>query len=106
MSNFNDILKKGKQAGNTADPKKAWMDCITNIMFDLHRLNNMYGDNFAHHTMIEQKKCDTCGVCTFIIAVRELDNSKKVLKFHKSDWKPSGKEGAYLCERCKKGKTI
>lgn len=103
MSNFDDILKKGKQAGSTADPKEAWKGCITNIMYELHRLNYMYGDNFNHHAMIEQKKCDTCGECTYILAVREINDHKKVLKYHKGDWKPHG-EGKYLCNRCKKGK--
>lgn len=103
MSNFDDILKKGKQAGSVIDPKRSWKECVTAIMYELHRLNNMYGDSFAHHSMVEQKKCEVCGVCTFILAVRELDDHKKVLKYHKADWKPSG-EGKYLCEICKKGR--
>ncbi len=103
MSNFDDILKKGKQAGNVIDPKQSWKNCISNIMYELHRLNSMYGDNHAHHSMVEQKKCEGCGLCTYILAVRELDDHKKVLKYHKGDWKPSG-EGKYFCDRCKKGK--
>jgi len=99
-TSFDDILKKGKSAGNAADPKKAWKDCITMLMFELHRLNEMYGDNFTHHLMIEQQKCATCGKSTFLIAVREWDNHKRVLKFHKGDWKAGG-DGKYYCEKCK-----
>lgn len=100
MSNFDDILKKGKKAGSKADPKASWKECISIIMHELHRLNSMYGDNFSHHAMIEQKKCDMCGMCTYILAVRELDDTKKVLKYYKGDWKPFDK-GKYLCTKCK-----
>ena len=102
-TSFDDILKKGKSAGSAADPKQTWKDCITTIMYELHRLNQMYGDNFTHHLMVEQKKCEDCGIVTFILAVREYDNHKRVLKFHKGDWKAVG-EGRYRCDQCKKGK--
>jgi len=102
-SNFDDILQKGKTAGGATEPKKLWKNCITTLMYELHRLNQMYGDNFTHHLMIEQKKCDKCEIATFIVAVREYGNHKRVLKFHKGDWIAVG-EGVYRCESCKKGK--
>ena len=103
MPNFNEILKNGQKAVSTSDPKKEWKDCITNIMFEIHRLNKMYGDEMSHHLMVEQKKCNDCGTTTFILAVREWDDHKRVLKFHKANWKAAG-EGKYFCEDCKKGK--
>jgi len=99
-TSFDDILKKGKSVGTVDGSKKAWKDCITTLMHELHRLNYMYGDDFAHHVLIEQKKCDGCGVATFLITVREINDHKKVLRFHKGDWKPID-EGRYHCEKCK-----
>lgn len=101
MSSFDEILKKGKQAavGNN-NPKNAWKVCITNIMYELHRLNKMYGKDLEHHLLVEQRKCEKCGLASFIVAVRDFDNRKRVIKFHKGDWKAIDKD-KYHCDKCK-----
>lgn len=97
---FDDILNKGKKAANVINPKDAWKMSVTNIMFELHRLNGMYKDLKSHHLAVEQQKCDNCGVATFILSVRDWDDRSKALKFHKGNWKALDKD-RYVCEKCK-----
>ena len=100
-TSFDDILKKGKQAGSVVDPKDEWKLVITNLMFELHYLNAMYKDLKTHHVAIEQQRCDKCREATFIISVRDWDDRGRALKFHKGNWKAINKD-IYICEKCKK----
>lgn len=103
MKNFDDILKKGKKAVSNSNPKQFWKAYVTSVMQGLHALNDMYGKKANHHLLVEQKKCDECGEATFILAIKDLDNHKQVLRFHKGDWESFDKN-KYRCPACKKGK--
>lgn len=97
---FDDILNKGKQAANVVDPKDEWKTHITNIMFELHILNEMYKDLKSHNLAVEQQKCGNCQKATFILSVRDWDDRGKALKFHKGNWKAIDADN-YLCDQCK-----
>lgn len=99
-TSFDDILNKGKQAATTVDPKDEWRNHITNIMFELHALNEMYKDLNSHHLAVEQQKCASCKAATFILSVRDWDDRGKALKFHRGNWKAVD-SNSYLCDKCK-----
>lgn len=99
-TNFDDILSKGKKAANIDDPRAVWKAYVTNIMFELHYLNEMYKDVSTHHIAVEQQSCYSCGEATFILSVRDWDDRSKALKFHKGNWKSTDID-KYICEKCK-----
>ena len=104
MKNFDDILKEGKdKVTGTSNKKKKWKKHINNIMEELHMLNTVYGSDKAHHLHVEGIKCKKCGVTSYVLAVRDLDNDQKVTRFHKSKWEPLGKN-VYYCNKCAKKK--
>lgn len=96
---FDEILKKGKGVANEHDPEKKWKDSVSRLMYELHNLNRMYGDDKKHHIKVVHKKCSKCKAATFIISVEELKDQSKTINFHKGDWKAVGSE--YHCDQCK-----
>jgi len=100
MVDFDDILKKGKSAINTIDPRAEWNKRIGGILYELHQLNNLYNDSKTHYVReIKRIKCDKCGVVTFLLTVCDIDDTLKSLDYRLSDWKIT-KDNIYLCSEC------
>ena len=105
MANFDEILTKGKSkvkgSAGTKTKKDLWKEHISLLITVMTKLNNMYGDDTKHHFLIEQAKCSKCGKATYLIAIRDIENHKQVIRFHNSSWKVVSKD-TYHCEICKK----
>jgi len=97
---FDDILKKGKNVAGASDPEQEWKDCINILMHEIHRLNQMYSDDYKHHVSIEQSKCDRCGKASFLICVHDYNDHSRAKKYYKGDWQPVG-DSKYHCDNCK-----
>ena len=101
---FDDILKEGKdKAKVSVDSLKTWRMHVRNLMNTLHELNDMYDSNEVHHLKVDLCQCQKCNTASFILSVRDIDNSKKIIKFHKEKWRAL-ERGKYYCEACRKGK--
>jgi len=104
MKSFDEILKEGKdKVKETSNPLKKWRRHINVLMDSLHKLNGLYGDESEHHLKVEQYNCERCTKASFVLAIRDINNHKKVIRFHRSNWEPVDK-GIYHCNSCKKGK--
>lgn len=98
---FDDILKEGKKkVSSTSDKHKDWKKRINNIMEEVHALNKLYGHDNNHHLKLEDIKCKKCKVVAYVLAVRDIKDNSKVTRFHKSKWKPLGKN-MYYCNKCR-----
>jgi len=101
MTDFDDILKKGrKSAAPTGNPKQSWKDAIGVVLYSLHNLNLMYGDEYKNHIhSLEKEKCSRCGRVTYLLTVDNIDGSSIVaLKFHAGHWKSVN--SGYVCDKC------
>lgn len=106
MVDFDDILKKGKQAAGPAKDKRLdWKMAIGAVLNALQDLNALYGNDTCHYIYnMERGKCATCGKVTYMLNVYDIDSINTQLKFHLSDWKTSGSSGysTYYCGACHK----
>jgi len=101
-SNFDDILKKGKEkASDVKTTEDEWKELINTVMKSVHSLNGMYSSNNKHNLRLEQASCVKCSEAMFILAIREHTNPSKVLRFHKGQWKFLG-DNKYHCNKCRK----
>ena len=101
MSNFDDILKKGKdKATGESIKQKDWRKLINSVMDDIHALNSLYDNDKYHHVNLEPIDCKKCRNVSFVLAIRDMKNSKKLNRFHKSKWQ-AVKKGVYNCDKCK-----
>lgn len=104
MSNFDEILKRGKSKVRTSNSPKSkkdiWKEHISLLITIMTRLNGMYGVDDKHHFLVEQTKCQKCSKATYLVAIRNIEDTKQVIKYHNSSWKLIGKD-AYRCESCK-----
>lgn len=104
MKNFDEILKEGKDKAKViANPSKEWRNCINIVMDSLHKLNALYGNKKTHHIKVETYNCTKCKEASFVLAVRDINNQKRIIRYHKTKWEVANK-GEYYCEQCKKGK--
>lgn len=98
---FDEILKEGKKKVSGAPNKhKEWRKLVNNIMEEVHTLNRLYNNDTQHHLKLEFTECKKCKVVAYVLAVRDIKDSNKVTRFHKSRWKPLGK-GTYYCNKCR-----
>jgi len=97
---FDDILKKGKsKVRGFEEPKSNQLDkYVTDIMDIAHKINSLYPTNKVHHMTLEGIKCNKCGITSFKLHVRDLNNHRNTLKYYKSGWKHIGKK--YSCSDC------
>ena len=101
---FDEILKEGKdKAKVSVDSLKNWRINVRSLMNILHELNSMYSSNEMHHLKIDSFKCKRCSAASFVLSIRDLNNAKKIIKFHKEKWYTPEK-GVYYCDKCKKGR--
>lgn len=100
MTDFDDILKKGKgAAAPAATPKQGWKDAIGVVLYALHNLNILYGDEYASHIhSLEKAKCSRCGRVTYLLTVDDLNGGTHALKFHAGHWKSVN--SGYVCDKC------
>lgn len=100
MTDFDDILKKGKDAvAPTSNPKLDWKDAIGIVLHSLHNLNIMYGDEYKSHIHgLEKAKCTRCGKITYLLTVDDLNGGTVALKFHAGHWKAT--TSGYVCDKC------
>lgn len=104
MKSFDEILKEGKdKAKTTVSPLKKWKSHINTIMDSLHKLNELYDNDDEHHLKIEQHSCERCKKASFVLAIRDINNRKRVIRFHRANWEAVDK-GVYYCSACKKGR--
>lgn len=104
MSNFDEILKKGKskaKVSNTKTKKDVWKEHISVLITIMTRLNGMYGADDKHHFLVEQTKCQKCNKATYLVAIKNIEDPKQIIKYHNSAWKAVGKD-VYHCDSCKK----
>ena len=105
MANFDEILTKGKGkvkgSGGTKTKKDIWKENISLLITIMTKLNAMYGADDKHHFLVEQAKCGKCSKVTYLIAIRDIENNKQVIRFHNSSWKVVSKD-TYHCDVCKK----
>jgi len=102
MKSFDEILQDGKDnASETLSSSGSWKDHVNTIMESLHKLNEMYGNDEIHNVKVELKNCKKCNRASFVLAVRDINNVKRVIRFYKAKWSPIEK-GTYFCETCKK----
>lgn len=105
MKSFEEILKEGKNKAKSAsvNTTNKWRDQVNLLMELLHSLNNMYGTNDEHQLKIKASSCKDCKAASFVIAIRDISNRERVIKFHRGRWLAT-EDGNYYCEACKKGK--
>jgi len=97
---FDKILRKGKKAVTNASPDAIWKQYIGMVLYDLHRVNALYGKDEMHHIAIKQIKCDSCSVATFLAMVRDVSDPQRAIKFHLGEWRAID-DDHYLCPKCK-----
>ncbi len=100
-TSFDKILIKGKHAANKHNPEDVWKSLIGLVLYDLHRVNELYGKDSSHHIAIKQIKCEKCDTATFLALVRDLDEKQRAIKFHLGNWQAIS-EDSYLCPNCKR----
>lgn len=105
MKSFEEILKDGKNKAKAAAPniEKRWKEQINLLMETLHSLNEMYGTEVEHQVKIKSSNCNKCKKASFIIAIRDIINRERIMKFHRGRWIALDKD-TYFCEKCKKGR--
>lgn len=102
MSNFDDLLKKGKQsASGVKTEEEKWKELVATVMYAVHQLNDMYPNGKKHHMKLEAANCQGCQEAMFVLAVRPLDKANKPMRFHKSKWKYL-QDHKYVCDKCRK----
>ena len=103
MKSFEDILKEGKGKVKAPDDNtKKWRGAINSLMDALHSLNHMYGTTREHQFKIKPNNCKQCDAASFLIAVRDITQRDRIIKYHKGNWVVV--DDKYYCEKCKKGK--
>lgn len=103
-ANFDELLKKAKKnVSPSSSDEDIWRECINVIMHATHKLNGLFPGKLKqkHNIRLEQGACKTCGVPMYVLAVRQLNDPTKVLRFHKGGWKYVG-ENKYYCDQCRK----
>lgn len=101
MKTFDEILEEGKnRVVKPGSPHKKWKDCINTLMDTLHTLNGMFGTTKEHQVKIRTTNCNKCKAASFIIAVRDVSNRDRIIKFHRGNWKAED-GNIYYCEKCK-----
>ena len=101
VKSFDDILKEGKKkVSGTPNKQKEWRKRINNIMDEVHSLNRLYNNSKSHHLKLEFVECKKCKIVSYVMALRDIHDEKKVVRFHKNRWKPLGK-GVYYCNKCR-----
>lgn len=101
--NFDEILKKGKEkvvSGKTKNKKELFKEHVVGLISTIHKLNDLY-DNGQHNIMISNANCSKCNKPTFVLTVKNIENSQQTIKFYKFNWKVAG-QGTFNCEKCKK----
>jgi len=99
--NFDTIVKEGKDKVNTGKSKKdIWKDCISAMINLSTKLNAMYGIDDKHHFMLEHSKCQKCNRAAYLLAIKNIEDPKQIIRFHNSAWKVISKD-VYHCEACK-----
>jgi len=99
---FDQILNDGKdRVAGQQSIYNDWKEQVSIIMNALHKLNSMYGNDDIHNIKIELKNCKKCNKASFILAARDLNNTKRIMRFHKTKW-IAIERGVYYCGVCKK----
>lgn len=104
MTDFDDILKKGKKSVSVgvSDPDTVWKEAIGAVIYTLNCLNDLYGDPKKHFVReIERVKCVKCNRATFLITVYDLVSKMSSMSFHASNWTPVT-SSTYECDQCHK----
>jgi len=104
MSNFDEILKKGKDAVAampSLNQREKWKHGMGLVIAWLQYMNEMYGNDKTHHMTVDLENCEICGKAAFIIAAGDIDDQSINLNFSSGDWEVV--EGVLHCPKCKKG---
>ena len=106
MASFDEILKKGKQkvkeTKKVKSTKDVWLEHVGNVLNSMQFLNSFYAKDKAHHMSVDHVNCKGCKKATFILSIRDIDNTKRIMRFYNSNWKSIDKGKEYLCEECKR----
>jgi len=106
MAGFDDILKNGKKAVSSVSPENEMTMCVSLILSNVHKLNNIYKGNsdecFVHS--IDSVQCIGCDTTLFILVASDLSDKTKKQGWYLSSCSYS--KLGYLCDKCtaKKGK--
>lgn len=101
MSNFDDILRKGKgKVGGLGQTEEDRLKKYISDLMDLtHQISSLYAHDKVHHLHVEGIKCSRCEIASFKINVRDLKDQNRTLRFFKKGWKSISK-GKYRCPKC------
>ena len=105
MTDFDDILKKGKKSVpgiGTVDVDAEWKNTIGYILYSLQYLNDLYGGDHKQHQVqsIEKVRCYKCSEATYLLRLYDLATKSTIMTFHSSDWEAIN-SSTYICKKCK-----
>jgi hypothetical protein len=103
MPGFDDILKKGKQAGTITAPKDTISSLVGSILQSLYRLNDIYEGKPTEHFVesIKIENCSKCRAIIYLLIVVDIDDKTKSTVWRLDTCKLDA-YGGYLCDKCSK----
>ena len=108
MAGFDDILKKGKKAVASYDPKDIASGYISTILSSLCKLNATFSGRQDRHYVhsIDLINCASCNTAMYLLTVTDANDDTKKMTWYLTSWSINDRD-KYLCEKCtlaKKGK--
>ena len=106
MSNFDDILKKGKgkATGPTGNKVERWKALVNTIVNSLNELHSVYDEPTRTCIQVDPIKCSQCNRRSFTLTAIDLEDHKKTWRYKLPTWKTirsGSKKEDFLCGNCK-----
>ena len=100
MSNFNDILKRGKRVvNNNLSKDERLKKYLATVLFFLQSTNELYDDKYDHNILVSCVNCYKCNKASFIVTVSDLDGGSEIISYTQGLWKEKG-QGDFYCPDC------